>query len=140
MYVNDQLFLNPLEVLLAATIVAWLLHRLVDPDVALLEGRMFWPMMAFAVFVVLGLLRARFTGGDTRVAIFEGRAVVYLPIVYILITNLLDERAASTAGCSGWRWSPCRSRASSRCCTTAVCRTPSGTSWRAWPSTRRRST
>ena len=93
MYVNDQLFLNPLEVLLGATIVAWLLHRLVDPTWHFWKGRMFWPMMAFATFVVLGLLRGRLTGGDSRVAIFEGRAVVYLPVVYILITNLLVNRS-----------------------------------------------
>ena len=104
------------------------------------RGRMFWPMMVFTAFVVLGLLRGRLTGGDTRVAIFEGRRRLYLPIVYLLVTNLLvDAQPVPPAalGGDGRRVDPEHLLAR---CTTAACRTPSGTSWRACPSTRRRST
>ena len=39
LFVSDQLILNPLEVLAAVTIAAWLLQRLADPDVALPSWR-----------------------------------------------------------------------------------------------------
>jgi O-antigen ligase len=89
LFVSDQLFLNPLEVLIGATTLAWLLHRLVDPTWKLWRGRLFWPVLTFGAFVCFGFLRGKMGGGDTRIAIFEGRALLYVPVVYILITNLL---------------------------------------------------
>jgi hypothetical protein len=92
MFVNDQLVLTPMEVLAAVTLAAWLLHRLVDPTWKFRIGGMFWPLAIFAGFVVWGLMWGKATGGDTRAAIFEVRPLLYLPLMYLLVTNLLTTR------------------------------------------------
>ncbi len=92
MFVNDQLILSPLEVLGMVTILAWFLRRLVDPTWTFRRGRLFWPLIVFSGFVLFGVLRGRSTGGDTRVAIFEFRPLLYMILVYFLVTNLLERR------------------------------------------------
>jgi O-Antigen ligase len=93
LYLTDSVSVNPLEILLVVTTVSWLLQRLVDPTWKFKRGALFVPLMVFTAFVVLGLVRGVFLGnGDTRVAIFEARPLLYLPLVYILITNLLTTR------------------------------------------------
>lgn len=91
-FVNDQLFLNPLEVLAAVTIAAWLMHRLADPTWRFHRGVMLTPLTVFTTFVVFGVLKGKASGGDTRAAIFEFRPLLYLIVIYILITNLMTTR------------------------------------------------
>jgi O-antigen ligase len=91
-YVNDQLFLSPLELLAGVTLAAWLIRQIADPTWRFIRGRMFWPIATFTAFVVFGYLRGIASGGDRRIAVFEGRALFYVIIVYVLITNLLSTR------------------------------------------------
>jgi MFS family permease len=93
LYLTDSVSVNPLEILLFITTVSWLLQRLVDPTWRFRRGALFVPLMIFTGFVVAGLVRGKmFGGGDTRVALFEARPLLYLPLVYILVTNLLTTR------------------------------------------------
>jgi hypothetical protein len=92
LFVHDQLILNPLELLAGVTVVSWLMQRLESRAWTFKRGRMFWPLAVFTVFVCFGFLRGYSTGGDLRVAIFEGRPLFYLVIVYLLVTNLLTTR------------------------------------------------
>jgi O-antigen ligase len=93
LYWTDSVSINPLEILLFVTTVSWLLQRLVDPTWRLRRGALFTPLMFFLGFVLIGLFRGKFLGsGDTRIALFESRPLLYLPLIYILITNLLTTR------------------------------------------------
>jgi O-antigen ligase len=93
LYLTDSVSVNPLEILLLVTTVSWLLQRLVDPTWRFKRGALFTPLMVFTGFVVFGLLRGKFLGaGDTRIALFEARPLLYFPLVYILVTNLLTTR------------------------------------------------
>jgi O-antigen ligase len=93
LYLTDSVSVNPLEIMLAATLVSWLLQRLVDPTWRFRRGVLFTPVMIFGGFVLLGFFYGKFIShGDTRIALFEGRPLLYLPIIYILITNLLTTR------------------------------------------------
>jgi hypothetical protein len=93
LYLTDSVSVNPLEILLLVTTVSWLLQRLVDPTWRFQRGALFTPMVVFTGFVIFGFLRGKVLGnGDTRIAIFEVRPLLYLPLVYILITNLLSTR------------------------------------------------
>ena len=93
LYLTDSVSITPLEILLFVTTVSWLLQRLVDPTWRLRRGALFRPMMVFLAFVLVGLFRGKFLGsGDTRIALFESRPLLYLPLVYVLITNLLTTR------------------------------------------------
>lgn len=92
-YVADSISINPLEVLLGVTTLAWLSRRLEDPVWRFKRGVLFWPVVTFGGFVFLGLARGISSGGDRNIALFEARPLVYLPLVYILVTNLLTTRA-----------------------------------------------
>jgi hypothetical protein len=93
MYVADGLSINPLEIVLASTILGFVLNRLVNPTWAFVRGSLFWPVLTFAFFVVVGFGYGQVTGGgDRRVAIFEARPLFYVPIIYLLVTNLFTTR------------------------------------------------
>jgi O-antigen ligase len=92
LFVADQMILNPMELMIAATAFGWILQRLADPTWRVWRGRMFWPMIVFTGFVILGLLYGKARGGDTRVAIFETRPLLYIFIVYLLVTNMFTTR------------------------------------------------
>jgi O-antigen ligase len=93
LYLSDSLNLSPLELLLLVTAFAFSLHVLIDrTSTGFVKGRLFWPVMAFAGFLFLGLLYGLATGGDRYAATWEFRPLLYLPVVYILVSNLLTTR------------------------------------------------
>ncbi len=92
LFVDDHLILNPLEVVAAVTMSAWLLRSIVDRGWRFVRGRMLLPISIFTGFVLFGYARGIASGGDKRIAIFEGRTLFYIVIVYILVTNLLTTR------------------------------------------------
>ena len=53
------------------------------------RGVLWRPMCVFTAFVFLGLVYGLGRGGhDTTVAVWEARPLLYIPILYVLITNL----------------------------------------------------
>lgn len=93
LFVSNALILSPLEVLLALTVVAVLLRLLLDRGATrFVRGRLFWPFMAFLGFLLIGFVFGIATGGDRYVAIWELRPILYLPILYVLVTNLFTSR------------------------------------------------
>jgi O-antigen ligase len=92
LYLSDRLTFSPLDVTLAFA-MACLLVRRVATHVPLVKGPLLRPLLVFTGFVVLGVLYGIARGGDTRVAVFEVRPLLYLPMVYVLASNL-----CSTAG------------------------------------------
>src|SRR4051794_38436702 len=57
LYIHDSLILNPLEVLAAVTLFAWLVRSLEDRAWTFKRGRMFTPIAIFTAFVVAGYAR-----------------------------------------------------------------------------------
>ncbi len=93
LYVGDQVIISPLEVVLAVTTVAWLLRLLIDrTSTGFVRGRLLAPMLSFTAFLFLGIVFGLATGGDRYVAIWEFRPLLYLPLVYLLLTNLFTTR------------------------------------------------
>jgi len=91
-FVSDSLIINPLEVVAGVTLLAFLIRSVADPAWTFVRGRMFWPIMIFTGFVLVGFARGISYGGDRRIAIFESRALFYVLIVYVLVSNLLHTR------------------------------------------------
>lgn len=92
LYLSGSLVVNPLEIVLVATICSWLARRLVDVPRPFVRGRLLAPLAVFTLFVVLGLLNGLGRGGDVRIGLWEVRPLVYLPVVYVLVTNLVVSR------------------------------------------------
>ena len=91
-YLDDRLTINPLEVVLATTIAAWVMRAAATHTWTFRRGRLLVPMLAFEVFVILGFLKGVGTGGVRNVAIFEVRPLIYLPVLYLLMTNVFTSR------------------------------------------------
>lgn len=92
LYVAGNLIINPLELVLFTTIMSWLARRVADPSWRFHRGVLLVPLAVLSAFVVLGLVNGLGRGGDVRVGLWEARPLVYLPIVYVLATNLVTSR------------------------------------------------
>jgi hypothetical protein len=93
LYVSDALTISPLEVVLIVAVMVWALGLLVDPAArSFVRGRLFVPMMTFSGLLAMGFLYGIVTGGDRYAAVWEFRPFLYLPLVYVLVTNLFTNR------------------------------------------------
>jgi O-antigen ligase len=92
-FVHDALSITPIELVLAITTLAWLLQSYAMHSLHVRRGALMWPTSLFGCFVAMGLARGLIAGGDVRIAVFEARALFYLPILYFLIVQLFTTRA-----------------------------------------------
>jgi O-antigen ligase len=90
LYVSDGLSLSPLDLFLASLAFGWIVKMLATRSWTLYRGRLFVPLMIFTGFLLVGVAWGLGRGGATMVAYWEIRALLYLPILFVLITNLLD--------------------------------------------------
>ena len=95
-FVDDSVIISPLEVFLVVTTIAWLLNyqdRVGRPRRAQFRrGTLLYPLMGFTFFVLYGYLQGMRTGGDRNVALWEMRPLLYVPVFYVLVTQLLTTR------------------------------------------------
>jgi hypothetical protein len=91
LFISNQAKLRPLEVCLAALVFGWILQMAARRDFTVVKGRLFRPMMVFTLFLFFGLAHGLATGGgNSQAALWEIRGVLYLPLVYVLLMNLVD--------------------------------------------------
>lgn len=88
LFVDDRLSINPLEVFLMLTVASWLARGIGHGALNFRRGVLLNPVLVFAGFVFLGFAYGIARGGDTTVAVWEARPLFYLPIFYVLVTNL----------------------------------------------------
>jgi O-antigen ligase len=91
-YVSDALTITPIDLMLGVTVLAWLLQSYGRHTWTFRRGALGVPMLIFGALVLFALARATVGVGDTRIAIFEGRAMLYLPVLYVLIVQLVQTR------------------------------------------------
>jgi O-antigen ligase len=92
LYVHDAFIVSPLELYLVLTAVVWLLGRLDVNRPPFERGALLWPVMAFAGLAAVGFAVGVGTGGDLNVALWEVRPIAYVPLLYVLATNLFTSR------------------------------------------------
>lgn len=88
-FVDDAMTLSPLELMLVATTVGLLLDARLTSGARLRRGALFVPLLALTGLVVFGLLRSFVGSGVANVAVWEARPLLYLPLTYVLVTNLV---------------------------------------------------
>jgi O-antigen ligase len=90
LFISDALTISPFELTIALTALSWILRMLGDANWQFKRGAMWTSIMVFTGFVFLGLFYGLSGAGhDTTVAVWEVRPLLYVSIVYVLITNLL---------------------------------------------------
>jgi hypothetical protein len=88
LFLDDQISFNPLELFLVLTTAAWLARGIGDGAWSFKRGNLLKPLLVFSAFVVLGMAWGFVRGGDTTVGLWEARPLMYLPLFYVLVTNL----------------------------------------------------
>ena len=91
LYVHDALIFSPLEGYLVLALLTWLIRGVAQRKLDLYKGPLFWPTLIFALFSVFGLGHGIATGGDVTIALWEARAIFYLPLMILLTSNLIKE-------------------------------------------------
>ena len=91
LFVSDQLTVSPLELVLLFGVVACGLRGLAETGRPFAKGPLLRPLLAFTFFVVVGFVNGISSGGDVRAAVFEVRPLLYLPLVYLLVTSVATE-------------------------------------------------
>lgn len=92
MYVGNAFIFSPLEVTLALTLLAWLGGMAVRRRIRFYAGPLFWPALAFIIFITLGLAYGIGRGGSINIALWETRVMFYLPLSLVLVSNLIEKR------------------------------------------------
>lgn len=92
LFLNDAIIVSPLETYIFLIFVAWLVRGLAFRKFRFYSGELFWPVIAFLVFVILGVIYGVSTGGNLTIALWEARPLFYLVALIILTNNLLENR------------------------------------------------
>lgn len=89
LYVHDALTFTPIEIYLSVTVVSWIAHVAGARQWRLSGSPVLWPLMIFAGLVVIGVLYGvGVRGGSLTVAIWEVRPILYIPVMFVLVSNL----------------------------------------------------
>ena len=92
MYLHDSASFSPLELSFAAGLVAVVWRNMNTIGRLLKPTPLTRPMAVFAAFCLFGFAVGLSRGGDFRVALFEIRPMLYLPIAYLLFANVCTTR------------------------------------------------
>jgi hypothetical protein len=88
---------SPMEILLLLTGTVWLLKGIATRSLDWRAGQLWLPIVLFSLMLVSGMVYGVMTGGDFRIGLWEGRALFYVLICYMLAANTFrTERHVTT--------------------------------------------
>lgn len=91
-FVNDAMIFSPLELYMLLTALSWGARLFGRRRLDFQGGPLWLPMVAFAVFMAAGLVYGLARGGNFNIALWEARPMFYLPLMYFLALNLIQDR------------------------------------------------
>lgn len=91
-YLQDALIFSPLEIFLLLTLVSWLGRAMIQRKLDFYTGPLFWPIILFSIFIMVGFFYGVARGGDLNIALWEVRPILYMPVIFILVSNLITKR------------------------------------------------
>ncbi|MBK8904164.1 MAG: O-antigen ligase domain-containing protein [Anaerolineaceae bacterium] len=92
LYLSDSIIISPMEFYIGLILIAWIGKGVVRRNFPFYKGPLFWPALLFTLFILFGFVYGLGTGGDFRIAIWEGRYIFYIPLMIILVSNLITTR------------------------------------------------
>ncbi len=93
MYLSDSFSFSPLELTIVWTLVMWFARAANERRLRIHFGPLFWPATVFLVFNAIGLIYGLANGGNRVIALWEVRAIFYLPLMLFLTGNLIETRS-----------------------------------------------
>ncbi len=93
-FLHDAVIISPVEIYIGLTYIAWLLQALLQrKPLNFYGGTLFLPVLAYIGFITFGLANGLLRNGNLVIALWEARAIYYLPALLVLASNLLETRA-----------------------------------------------
>ena len=92
LFLNDSLIFSPFELFLVLTYFSWFLGAIAQRSLNFRKNELLLPVMVFLLFMVFGLVYGLATGGNSNMALWEFRPIVYLPAMYLLTSSLITRR------------------------------------------------
>ena len=92
MYLSDSVSISPMECYMILTLSALLLPAIMQRQPKFYVSRLFWPAIAFTVFIIYGLIWGIGRGGSVVIGLWEARPIFYIPILLFLANNLITRR------------------------------------------------
>lgn len=92
LFLHNSVIFSPLEVYLVLILVSWLGRNIMQRKNDLYFSPLFWPNFIFIVFIAFGLFYGVGRGGSFNIALWESRAIFYLPLMMFLTSNLIVKR------------------------------------------------
>ena len=93
LYLGRATSFSPAEIFIALTFLSWLGRAAMQRKLKGHTGPLFWPALIFSGFMTFGLIYGILQHGNMNIALWEIRAIYYMPIMLILTTNLIETRA-----------------------------------------------
>jgi len=93
LYLGRATSFSPAEIFIVLTFLTWLGRAAMQRKFNGHTGPLFWPALIFSGFITFGLLYGILKRGNVNIALWEVRAIYYLPMMLILTTNLIETRA-----------------------------------------------
>ena len=93
LYLGRATSFSPAEIFIALTFLAWLGRAAMQRKLKGYTGPLFCPALIFSGFITFGLIYGILKHGNINIALWEVRAIYYLPMMLILTTNLIETRA-----------------------------------------------
>lgn len=92
LFVHGSLSLSPLEVWMGMLLLGWIMNMAGSRSWSIRKGSLFKPILAFTGFLVVGLGLGLSRGGNSNIALSEIRPMMYLALLYPVVTNVLTQR------------------------------------------------
>ncbi|WP_298819655.1 O-antigen ligase family protein [Chloroflexus sp.] len=94
MYMSDSFSFSPQELTIVWTLVVWFVRVAAERRLSRIHfGPLFWPATIFLLFNAIGLAYGLANGGNRVIALWEVRAIFYLPLMLLLAGNLIETRS-----------------------------------------------
>jgi hypothetical protein len=89
-YLHRALIFNPLELCTVLTFVSWFGRSLIgERKLRFFTGPLFWPAAIFISFISIALIYGLLRGGSLNIALWEIRAIYFIPAMLVLTSNLI---------------------------------------------------
>ena len=93
MWISDRLTISPLEITLGWALLVTGFRNFTTTGRVVFMAPLVKPLLLLGAFTVVGFVNGvLLRGGDLRVALFEMRPVMYLPLLYLLFANVCRNR------------------------------------------------
>lgn len=91
-YIADPVSISPLEISLVIGFTVTAIRNYAETRRLFVRTPLTWPVLTFTAFVLYGYVRGVVVGGgDLRIALFEGRAMFCLALVYFIAVSVCKE-------------------------------------------------